>query len=75
MVRHREFVKGFAKLATIVIASLLRQNIQYSQVKGGKVWFSSQFVDVSLHSLLDPRQRGIAEVKQFMARQPGGSKK
>lgn len=42
---------------------LLGQNTQYLQVKGGKVWFSSQFEEVSIHTQLDTKQNGMEKEK------------
>lgn len=42
----------------------LRHNAQHSYVKGGKVYFGSQFVEVLLHSWLAPRQGGLAGRRQ-----------
>lgn len=51
----------------VLVTSLsLRYNTHYAQFKGGKIYFGSQFVKVSVYSQLAPRQDSRAKEKQLM---------
>lgn len=73
MYKHRLFLfKKSPSPFVLVTFLLLGPNIGHSEVKGGNVYFSSQFIDVSVHSQFIARRGGTAEKKQFMAwKQPG----
>lgn len=45
----------------LVTLSLLGQNSRHVQVKGAKIYLSSQSVEVSVHIQLTPRQSSMAE--------------
>lgn len=56
----------------VLVAFLsLGHNTWHPQVPGGKVYFSSWTVEVSVHSQLAPRQGSTVEEKQSMAWQAG----
>lgn len=51
----------FRRLLSWLLFWLLIQNTWHSQVKGGKVYLDSQFIEVSVNSYLAPRQSSTAE--------------
>lgn len=59
------FLKAPQLLAVLV--TLLFVEMEYPELKRGKVYFDLQFVEVSVHNWLAPRQRVMAEEQQFMA--------